>query len=158
VSEKKFFYKVAGLFVISQFLFIFYWLFFQPKYTEIVCTSSFVNNVIGEPDSYFNGELTLTLKNNGKGNVTMEGKTNGENRLTFHKAFFFDYYLDELGVLHGKINSVQKAKNDQIDQKYFGMKFIELNFTLRGGLRIHKFNNVYILSVPGLIINTCVPV
>ncbi|HGU9824268.1 TPA: hypothetical protein ACNFPD_003366 [Enterobacter cancerogenus] len=158
MSKNKLFFSLIVLFFISQVLFISYWVFFQPRYTEIVCTSSFTHNLIGESNSYFNGEMTLTLKKNGRGNVTVEGKTTGENRLIFHKAFFFNYYLDELGVLHGKINSVQKAKNDQIDVNHFGMKFIELKFQLRGGLRINKFKNVYILSVPGLIINTCVPV
>jgi hypothetical protein len=150
---------VAGLtFVLLQTVFFSYLIFMEPKTLSLKCASSFTRNMRGEPSIIYAGEMTLMLARNGKGNLSVEGATDESTPRTFHRAYFFDYRLDDEGILRAKIKSAPAGASNELPEHVFSKEFFELNFKLRGGLRINKFKNVYILSTPGFIISTCAPV
>lgn len=146
------------VFIIVQLLFFSYLIFAKPKTLSLKCASSFTRNVRGEPDITYTGEMTLILTRSGNGNLSVEGTTNEHVPRIFHRAYFFDYHLDDEGILRAKIESAPAGESNELPENIFSKQFFELNFKLRGGLRINKFENVYILSTPGFIMSTCAPV
>jgi hypothetical protein len=152
-------FLAAGLtFVLFQAVFFSYLIFMEPKTLSLKCGSSFTRNIRGEPAINYTGEMTLMLTRNGKGNLSVEGATDESTPRTFHRAYFFDYRMDDEGFLRAKIKSSHAGASNELPEDIFSKQFFELNFKLKGGLRINKFKNVYILSTPGFIMSTCAPV
>lgn len=150
---------MAGLvFILLQTVLFSYLIFLEPKTLSLKCGSSFTRNLRGEPAINYTGEMTLVLTRSGKGNLSIEGTTNESMPRNFHRAYFFDYRIDDEGILRAKIRSSPAGTSNELPEHTFSKQFFELNFKLRGGLRINKFKNVYILSTPGFIISTCAPV
>ena len=145
------------LFVFSQVLFFTYLMSENKRTISLECTSSFTRNVKDERSRFYSGESTLILNRNGEGNFIIEGVTNDESHLNFHYVYFFDYFLTKDGVLKTNLISSESGKRNEVPDDIFQKNFIELNFRLRGGLRINKFRGIYIFSVPGFIISTCAP-
>lgn len=149
---------LAGLlFTIIQVIFFSYWIFMEQKTVSLKCASSFSRNIRGEPNIRYTGEMILVLTRSGKGNLSVEGTTDGSTPQTFHRAYFFDYHVDDEGMLWTKLESTHAGPSNELPEDTFSKHFFELKFRLRGGLRINKFSNIYILSTPGFIINTCAP-
>lgn len=148
---------IALTFILLQVMFFSYFIFMKPKALSLKCASSFTRNMREEPGITYTGEMTLMLNRNGKGNLSFEGRTNESTPRTFHHAYFFDYRLDDEGILRAKIKSAPAGESNELTEDIFRKHFFELNFRLRGGLRINKFSNIYILNTPGFIISTCAP-
>lgn len=145
-------------FVFSQVLFMTYLMLENKRTISLECTSSFTRNVKEDGNRFYSGESTLILNRNGEGNFIIEGMTNDENHLKFHHVYFFEYSLTKDGILKAKLISSESGKRNEIPDDIFQKNFIELNFRLRGGLRINKFRDIYIFSVPGFIISSCAPI
>jgi len=155
---KNKFIFVAGLgFILMQVLFFSYLLLIESNTFSLKCTSSFTRNINGEPGLTYTGDMALMLSRSGKGNLFIEGATNEETPRKFHRAYFFNYHIDDDGIFWGKLKANSAGVNNEFSEDDFSKKFFELNFQLRGGLRISTFKNVYILSIPGFIISTCAP-
>lgn len=149
--------SILCAFVFSQVLFVTYLISENKRTISLECTSSFTRNVKDEGNRLYSGESTIILNRNGEGNFIIEGITNDENHVNFHHVYFFEYFITEDGILKTKLTSSESGKRNDVPDDIFQKNFIELNFRLRGGLRINKFRDVYIFSVPGFIISSCAP-
>lgn len=129
----------------------------QYKTVSIQCSSSFIRNIKGDPNMFFTGEIMLKLRRDGKAQLFIDGHTDETIPKLFKRAYFFDYYLDRDNVIIAKKTSEVSGVANELPKTLFEKKFIGLEFRLSGGLKINKFNNVYVLSTPGFIVNTCAP-
>lgn len=146
-----------GAILLQVFLFG-YLCFAEHRTLSLKCASSFTSNIKGLQEVNYMGEMTLILTKSGEGNISVEGRTDENPSRIFHHAYFFDYRLDDDGILRAKIKSSSAGTRNEIPEDVFRKQLFDLEFRLRGGMHINKFRNVYIMSTPGLIINTCAPV
>lgn len=158
MNNKKIILTICFLFVLIQIFFIGFLVFREQKTVSLECSASFIRNINDAPDINYAGEMTLMLTKSGKGNLVLDGRTIESEPRTFHLAYFFDYYLDGNDILKAKITSIPSGLTNELPESVFRKQFIGLEFRLKGGLRIHMFKNVYVLSIPGFIVNTCAPV
>lgn len=146
------------IFILIQLYVVGLTLFSSSSTVSLECTSSFIRNFDDQPNIIYTGEMTLTLSQNGEGNFTIHGDTNENVPRKFHWAYFFNYFIDGNGVFKAEIITRKSGLSNELDEALFRKQFFGLGFQLRGGLHIHKFRNVYILNIPGFIVNTCAPV
>ncbi|ELE9730692.1 hypothetical protein RM407_004395 [Enterobacter kobei] len=149
---------VVATFFLTQVFFIGYLIFRTPQTLQLECSSSFERNTKGQPKINYSGQTTLILTRSGEGSLYIIGKTDEIKPRKFHYAYYFDYHIEQGEVVRAKIKSISNGISNDIPMDIFNKQFFELKFMLIGGLRINMFHNVYILSIPGAIVNTCAPV
>lgn len=98
------------------------------------------------------------LGENGKGHFLVDGRTNENEPVNFHRAYFFDYTIDSKGVFRAKVRTIHNGSKNDFTDEAFRKQLLSLEFQLKGGLRINKFRNIYVLNTPGFIVNTCAPI
>ncbi|EDW1731955.1 hypothetical protein S726_004084 [Salmonella enterica subsp. enterica] len=129
----------------------------SSKNISLECSSTTTRNFKTNHDLFFSAYFSALFKNDGTGSVSIVGKTSESVPRKFSHAYYFSYELDGEGRVTAKITKATEGIDNQIEDETFRRDIIDVTPRSKGGIKISQFENVYIFSMPDIIVNTCAP-
>ncbi|HDQ6251135.1 TPA: hypothetical protein QBA39_000668 [Shigella flexneri] len=158
MTNKKMYFILILVFTLLQVCFFALWKARDGSTTSLECTSTLTRNAKTDHSLYYSANLSVILKKDGSGSFTIVGLTDEDTPRKFSYSYFFTYKIDSNGRISGNAKAKVSGLENQIKDENFRLNFLDASLTGKGNARLSKFNNVYIFSIPGLIINTCAPI
>ena len=122
---------------------------------DIECFSVFTKDTEGERKLNVAGEVYLKLNMDGTGMFYINASSSVIPILVAKRTYYFNYMINNKGVLNTELVKMMKTPSDNVDEKTFVRYIQNLGVKSSGNLTVSKFKNIYVIRYPGFIVHTC---
>ncbi|HBM9256407.1 TPA: hypothetical protein L0X66_000706 [Citrobacter freundii] len=98
-----------------------------------------------ESDHIFREEITFYLRQDGTGEISLSGRSGGQEELNFSRVFPLSYTNQIGSVVEIRVTDVIKHPLDNVDDDFFRKNIFFYDKGMIENIRIHTLNNGYVL-------------